>query len=68
MIVVVVRPQMLSERLDPLGQQRDLNFGRAGIALMGCVVGHDRALGVLRERHTFLHIHSRNLGKGSTTR
>ena len=43
MVVLGVGPEMLGELLDALGQQGDLHFGRARIALAPPVVADERA-------------------------
>ena len=55
MVVVLVGAQVLRQRLDPLGQERDLYLGGAGIAIVRGVVVNDGALRVSGERHVFLH-------------
>ena len=44
MVVVGVLLQMLGELADTLGQDGDLDLGRAGVALMGGVVADDLGL------------------------
>src|SRR6185503_9555183 len=40
-VVVLVHLQVLGEIADALGQQRDLRLGRAGVTLVGAVLGKD---------------------------
>src|SRR6478736_4154548 len=50
-VVVLVLARVLGEVLDPLGEQRDLHLGGAGVALGGGVLGHDLLLDVSAQRH-----------------
>ena len=40
-VVVLVLTEMLSELVDPLGEQRDLDLGRSRVAVVVSVLGHD---------------------------
>ena len=50
-VVVLVRAQVLGEVADALGEQRDLDLGGTGVAVVLLVVGDDLGLDVLGERH-----------------
>src|SRR5690606_29602408 len=50
-VVVLVGLEVLGEVLDPLGQQRDLDLGGTGVALVRGVLGHDGLLRSSIERH-----------------
>ena len=41
MVVVLVGAQVLGELLDAVGEDRDLDLGGAGVALMGGVLGDE---------------------------
>lgn len=44
MEVLFVDPQMLSQRIDSVGQNRYLNLGRTGVAFVGGVLFDNRLL------------------------
>src|SRR5258706_6026470 len=44
MEILDVRLEMLGEHVDPLGEERDLNFGRTRVALGALVMGNDARL------------------------
>ena len=46
-VVLLVHLQMLGELVDALGQDGDLDLRRAGVGLVGLVVGNDGSLLVL---------------------
>src|SRR6185312_9115766 len=50
-VVVLVHLEVLGQVGDPLGEHRDLHLGRAGVALLRRVLGHDPVLGLCVERH-----------------
>ena len=52
-VVLFVRLQVLGERVDPRGQERDLHLGGAGVALVGRVLCDDRLFFFLCECHFF---------------
>ncbi|BDZ61417.1 hypothetical protein GCM10025873_12080 [Demequina sediminis] len=54
MVVVLVLLEVLGEVLDALREHRDLNLGGTGVALAGCVLGHDGLLHCCVERHCVL--------------
>jgi hypothetical protein len=39
--ILTVRAQVLGQVIDASGQERDLDFGRAGILVVGFVFGYD---------------------------
>ncbi len=43
-MVLGVGPKMIGEGVDSLGEQRNLHFGRAGVAFVGLVLGRNRLL------------------------
>src|SRR4051794_1424446 len=55
-VVVLVHLQVLGEVGDPLGQHRDLNLGRTGVAVLRLVLVNDLVLGLLIERHVLQKI------------
>jgi hypothetical protein len=54
MVVLGKGPQMLGEAPDTLGEERDLDFRRAGITVMDGVFRDEAFLRFPRERHPFL--------------
>src|SRR6478672_3923551 len=54
MIVLGEALEMLGQRLDPLCQERDLDFRRSGVTFHGGKPGDDLLLLFPRERHSFL--------------
>src|SRR5688572_23438238 len=54
MVVLGEAPKMPGELLDPLGEERDLDFGRTGVTFLGGEPGHDLLLLFPRERHSVL--------------
>ena len=51
-VIVLVRAEMVGEAGDPLGEERDLDFGRAGVALMDTEAGDDLFLLSRLQRHS----------------
>src|SRR6185312_10648076 len=51
MIVLGVALEMLGKVVDALGQNRDLDFGRAGVALATCMFLDERLLALRGNRH-----------------
>lgn len=39
--ILAMRAQVLGQVIDPGGEQRDLNFGRAGVLIVSLVLGDD---------------------------
>ena len=54
MIVLGEAPEMPGQLLDPLRQERDLDFRRSGVTFLGGKPGDDLLLLFPRERHSFL--------------
>src|SRR6188768_1141461 len=54
MIVLGEALEMPGQLLDPLRQERDLDFRRSGVTFLGGKPGDDLLLIFPRERHTFL--------------
>jgi len=54
MIVLGEGPQMLSQSLDALRKQSDLDLRRSGISFRSGVIRHDAFLGLPRQGHPFL--------------
>ena len=44
MVILLVLPQVLRQLVDPVGQDRDLDFRRTSVAFVGCVLGNDLCL------------------------
>ena len=40
-VVVLVHPQVLGQLVDAGGEDGNLDLGRTGVALMGCILGND---------------------------
>ena len=38
-MILGMKPEMIGERVDPLGEEGDLHFGRPGVLLVGLVLG-----------------------------
>src|SRR5690242_1691385 len=53
MVVLRMGLEMLGEILDPLGEDRDLDFRGAGVALGATMFLDERVLALLRNRHVF---------------
>jgi hypothetical protein len=51
-VILAVGFEVLRQVVDPAREQRDLDFGRAGIALVHSEVGDDRLFRVCRESHS----------------
>src|SRR6476660_5285079 len=54
MVVLGKALEMPGQLLDPLGQERDLDFRRSGVTFLGGKPGDDLLLLFPRERHSFL--------------
>src|SRR5436190_7509689 len=54
MVVLGETTEMLGQALDPLRQERDLDFRRTGVTFLGGKPGDDLLLLFPRERHSFL--------------
>src|SRR4051812_33908299 len=50
-VVLRVGPHVLREAVDPLGQERDLDLGRAAVVVGALVRGNEFGLAFLRDRH-----------------
>ena len=53
-VIFLVGFEMIRETVDPLGEQRNLNFGRTGITFMGAVRVDDGALGLGAQQRELL--------------
>lgn len=51
MMIVRMIAKMLGQRVDPFGQKRDLNLGRAGIGLVPLVLVYDLVSMLFLQRH-----------------
>src|SRR5262245_36210412 len=67
MVVLGKSLEMLGQLLDPLGQERDLDFRRAGVTFLGGVAGDDLLLCFPRERHSFLRTRRYTVGLPAMT-
>src|SRR6476660_8953560 len=67
MVVLGKTLEMLGQLLDPLGQERDLDFRRAGVTFLGGVAGDDLLLCFPRERHSFLRTRRNTLSVPTMT-
>jgi hypothetical protein len=54
MVVLREAAEVLREVADPLGQERDLDLGRPGVAVLDSELGDDLLLLLPRERHSIL--------------
>src|SRR5436190_5443655 len=54
MVVLGKAAEMLGQALDPLGEERDLDFRRSGVTVLGGKPGDDLLLLDSRERHSVL--------------
>jgi hypothetical protein len=54
MVILRELAEMLRKASDPLREERDLDFRRAGVAFPGGIPGDDLLLGFPRERHSVL--------------
>ena len=61
MIVLGEASEMPGQLLDPLRQERDLDFRRSGVTFLGGIPGDDLLLLFPRERHSFLRTRSVDL-------
>ena len=52
MVILAVGFEVVGEVVDPAREQRDLDFGRAGVALVHSEVGDDGLFRVCRESHS----------------
>src|SRR5579871_5094667 len=50
-VVLLVRLEVLGEVVDPLGQDRNLDLGRAGVVRFGGILLDERTLALRRDRH-----------------
>ena len=53
-MILGVASKMLGQPRDALGEERDLDFGRPGVAFVGGVIGDDACLRFPRERQLVL--------------
>lgn len=51
-VILAVGFEVVGQVVDPAGEQRDLDFGRAGVALVHSEVGDDGLFRVCRESHS----------------